>query len=337
MTGLAATGLFAITAISAANAAVERELLRVKIWATYKDVLAKHGQPTRIEIGAVESPIMGGGAAGGVQQARGGGLPGMMGMSAAPGAGMGAGKMTAMQSMPGASGGGASSGGGSMMMSQMANSRRASQMGGTGSMMGGGNAMAQMMGMGGRGGGGRMGPPGGGGDGGGLGAPMGARGGMAMGVGGAASSDDEGEVTWIYEKGPLTYMFLFNKDGRVIQISEYGYSSPFGTEHGVRLGDQIGKIYGVYGWSAQTTKVGNQLTLDYSNGQHVAFQLVNEGRGAKVVGIVVALAEKTHIPTGGPGAGAGMYGAPGMSSGGLPGFGGLPGAGKGGAGAGASD
>src|SRR5436853_158804 len=75
----------------------------------------------------------------------------------------------------------------------------------------------------------------------GLGAPMGARGGMG---GGSASSDDEGEVTWIYEKGPLTYMFLFNKDGRVIQISEYGYSSAFGTEHGVRLGDPIGKVYG---------------------------------------------------------------------------------------------
>src|ERR1041385_3103908 len=64
LTGLAATGLFALTAI-AANAAVERQLLNVKIWQTYKDVLAKHGQPTRIEIGAVESPIDGGGSAGG--------------------------------------------------------------------------------------------------------------------------------------------------------------------------------------------------------------------------------------------------------------------------------
>src|ERR1041385_3306184 len=108
LTGLAATGLLMVTAV-AANAAVERQLLNVKIWQTYRDVLAKHGQPTRIEIGAVESPIAdsaGGGGGGAAAGPRAGGLPGMGGMGAMGGGGM-SGKLGVMgMGASGAPGGG---------------------------------------------------------------------------------------------------------------------------------------------------------------------------------------------------------------------------------------
>ncbi len=156
-------------------------------------------------------------------------------------------------------------------------------MGGVGGkmrMMGGGMAGGGPMGMGAAMG---EGPTGG---------PMG----MGMSAGGGQTASSEGEVTWVYQKGQLTYMFLFNKDGRVIQIQEFGRTGGGGTSRGVRLGDTVSKVYRTYGWADSSTKQGNQLTLDYSRKAHVAFQLLDEGKGSKVVGITVALTESTQIP-----------------------------------------
>ena len=105
-------------------------------------------------------------------------------------------------------------------------------------------------------------------------------------------------MTWVYEKGPLTYMFLFNKDGRVIQIQEYGYNGGGSTMLGLHLGDPVAKIYKLYGWAGFSSKTGQDLTLDYSQKNHVAFQIHGEGKNSKVVGITIALTEKSGIPAG---------------------------------------
>ncbi len=120
--------------------------------------------------------------------------------------------------------------------------------------------------------------------------------GMGRGGAGAAAAESEGEVTWIYERGPLTFMFLFNKDGRVIQIQEFGYKGGGVTSRGVKLGDPVSSIYRSYGWADSSVTQGRQLTLDYSHKAPVAFQLLSEGKGAHVVGITVALTERGQIP-----------------------------------------
>ena len=186
-----------------------------------------------------------------------------------------------------------------------------------GGMMGGGpppgvmgGRMGGMMGMGGGGmaagalgnpeddrpgRGGLPGMPGGGGPIGGFGMAPGGMGGM-MGGGMGQAVSNEGEVTWVYEKGPLTYLFLFNKDGRVIQISQFGYKGGGTTSRGVALGAPVRTVYSKYGWADSSAKAGNQLTLDYSHKANVAFQLLNRGKGAQVVGVTVAITERDRIP-----------------------------------------
>src|SRR5688500_14704579 len=82
--GLAA-GLFVLSAVPA-QAQRESSLLGIKLWRTWRDVLKKHGQPTRIEVGAVTTTMAGQGGAGGGGMAG----PGMgMGMGPYGGAPMG--------------------------------------------------------------------------------------------------------------------------------------------------------------------------------------------------------------------------------------------------------
>ena len=89
-------------------------------------------------------------------------------------------------------------------------------------------------------------------------------------------------------------MFLFNKDGRVIQIQTFGYTGKGVTSRGIKLGDPVDSIYRKYGWTANIEKTGDSMTLDYSRKSHVAFQLVDRGhgKGYRVVGITVALTDK---------------------------------------------
>ncbi|MGC8667392.1 MAG: hypothetical protein ACP5VE_04645 [Chthonomonadales bacterium] len=289
---LAASAVFGLAA--AANAApAERELLGIRIWRTWREVLQKHGQPTRIEVGAVTGPLQAQPGAGGAP-AMGMSAP-MMGAPMMGGSMMGgAGRRGNKFANIGLPGPGASAPvgvpTGPMGMIGGMGGMSAPMMGGPtmgGSMMGGagrrfGGALPGMEG---------VGLPG-------FGGPTlpGAPGMMGMtGRPGAAAAapSEEGEITWIYEKGPLTFMFLFNKDGRVIQIQEFGYKGGSPTSRGVRLGDPLRKVYAVYGWADKSETTGDQITLDYSHKAHVVFQLIKN----KVVGITVALTERSQIPT----------------------------------------
>lgn len=343
----------------------DKSLLGVRIMDTWKTVLAKFGQPTRIEAGPpaelTPTPTTSISGAGGYSPQAFLGTGPMMGMTGAPG----------MPSVGGLSGppttpmmGGMSSAGGGAPRSPM--------MGGVGMMgaprgaMGGmssaGGAMGMMSGpprgaMGPMASGGGLGVPGRGGFSMMSGPPMGAMGGMnsaggglpglggmgmrgssstgllsggiplpgmgpgmtapgmaggmsgapmlggmpgAMGgtgagtlgqtAGGAYIETGPGEVAWIYEKGTNTHVFLFNNEGRLIQIQAFGYKAGARTVNGVGLGDTAAKIYSIYGFPDETIVSGNTRTLDYSKKANVAFQLADrDGKGMRVVGITVAL------------------------------------------------
>jgi len=123
--------------------------------------------------------------------------------------------------------------------------------------------------------------------------------GMPSGPTGAAGSTYSGatvdlgsdEVAWVYEKGTDTRIFLFNNEGRVIQIQSFGYKAGARTANGVALGDRAARIYTVYGFPEQTLVTPTTRTLDYSKSANVAFQLADrsDGKGLRVVGITVAL------------------------------------------------
>ena len=312
-----AAGLLVLTGLPAEAAPRESSLLGIKLWRTYRDVLAKHGQPTRIEVGAVTAPLPGQGQ--GAAAGFGGGAAGDLGAGPMMGGPMmgGSGGMAGgpMAGSPSAAGGMA--GYGAAMNQSMGMSRRGGMMGPPGGGMMGGPPPGvmgggRMMGMGGAGmapgqlgnpeddrpgiGGGLPGLPGaGGGPLGGFGMGPGGMGGMMGGGMGQATASD-GEVTWVYEKGQLTYLFLFNKDGRVIQISQFGYKGGGTTSRGLSLGAPVRAVYSKYGWADSSAKAGNQLTLDYSHKANVAFQLLNRGKGAQVVGVTVAITERDRIP-----------------------------------------
>ncbi len=304
--GLMAVGLLAIVPAfsNAQTEQHEKELLKVRMWNRWSDVMKLYGQPTRIEIGAVTSPSGGGSAAAGGSAMGGGmGAPSSMGTSSM-GGGMSMGKMGGKSALPGMSGmmgsGGMSQGMGGGAMTGM-------DKGGGGSPFAGGmgsGGMSQGM-MGGSGGG--------------------------AGFGGGASSEgdgNDGEVTWVYEKGPVTDYFLFNKDGRVIQVQSFGRRGPATTAQKVTLGDSLGKIFDKYGWTANVQKdlTNGTMTLDYSKDRNVLFQFEGKGdKNYKVVGITVGITDRAQIRDfGGPalksgtaGAGMGMGGPMGGKMGGM--------------------
>lgn len=333
--GLVAVGALAQAAVPSQAQRAERELLGIRIWRDFKAVLNKHGQPTRIEIGAVTAPTPAAASTGVTASVGGRGLPGMAGMGLAgrpmaASMGGGGGKMGAM--MSGGMGGAAMSGMMSGMMSRgpVGGGAPSGPPPGYAAMMGG---MMGAMG-GGRGPTGGFAAGGGSPFGGGMSGFAGMPGGAAMAGGGGASASTgdgtEGEVTWIYERGPNTNMFLFNKDGRVIQIQSFGYKGGGITSRGIGLGSSLGQVIRTYGWSGKTTKEGDNMTLDYSQKYHVAFQLTDrkDGKGYRVVGVTVALTELGDIPgrpAGAPAFGGGaMMGGPRMGPMGGPmgGFGG---------------
>lgn len=121
------------------------------------------------------------------------------------------------------------------------------------------------------------------------GAPGGATGTMTQTSAGTAIETGPGEVAWVYEKGTDTHVFLFNNEGRVIQIQSFGYKAGARTVNGVGLGDTAAKVYSIYGFPEETIVSGNTRTLDYSKKANVAFQLADRGKGMRVVGITVAL------------------------------------------------
>lgn len=328
---LAATGLLTLAALpSFAQARPERELLGVRIMRPWNEVLRLHGPPTRIEVGAVTG--LEGGQAGGRQQGLGGGTAGLNmtgpgglpGLPSGPPPGMGgySGMMMGggMSAPPGMMGGGPMTG-----PPPGLNYGAFSGMGGGG--LRGGRFGGDEDGAGAMPGGGMMG--------------SGVSGSVGMGGTSSQGSQGDGEVTWVYERGQNTYMFLFNKDGRVIQIQSFGYR-PAGmrgdrTARGVMLSDTAEKIYRLYGWPDSVIKEGENLILDYSTKAKVAFQLLDrrDGKGSRVVGITIAETERNRPNlmilrgAGATGGAAAPGGMPGTMRGGMPSMGGMPGMGGG--------
>ncbi len=111
----------------------------------------------------------------------------------------------------------------------------------------------------------------------------------------STTGTEPGEQTWIYKTKNDQYekRFLFNKDGRVIQIQIFGYSGPGETERGVRLGYPLSKVFKLYGWSSSVQQTGNTLYVDYRESAHAAFNLLDlhNGKGFLVVGITIAITE----------------------------------------------
>jgi hypothetical protein len=127
----------------------------------------------------------------------------------------------------------------------------------------------------------------------GEGAAMPGMGGGAPGMsGGAAGTEEkpEYEATWWYhdKKNGLHKSFLFNKDGRVIQVQEYGHDvhhKGSKTRMGVGLGSGFNQVLRTYGWSNDGANDGRNMIMRFGGEEKVAFQLVNN----VVVGITIAV------------------------------------------------
>ena len=81
--------------------------------------------------------------------------------------------------------------------------------------------------------------------------------------------------------------FLFNKDGRVIQIQEYGGTSLHSgkTRQGIMLGSNMTQVLSRYGWSNDGAHEGENVIMRYGAANKVAFQMVKN----RVLGITVAV------------------------------------------------
>lgn len=151
----------------------------------------------------------------------------------------------------------------------------------------------------------------------------------------------ENEIVYLYRvKGGSTYLFQFNKDGRVVQISAYGRRADprVRTSRGIGLNDPYSKVVSTYGHPDEHAFSGDIYAIRY-NKLGVAFQF--DAKTNRVTGIFVA----AGIPTMGAGFAAlgggsgpqmgGPAGGPQAPTGG-PGMGGPPRRGGGGGGSAAS-
>ncbi len=110
--------------------------------------------------------------------------------------------------------------------------------------------------------------------------------------GGATTDEPTGESTWWYhvkgKKGQnvgLHYSFLFNKEGKVIQIQQYGYTGGGKTLQGVGLGSSLGQVLGKYGMSNEGNRAGEMAQMIYGGGEQVVFQLLRN----RVIGVTLAV------------------------------------------------
>ena len=145
----------------------------------------------------------------------------------------------------------------------------------------------------------------------------------------------ENQIVYVYRvKGGSTYLFQFNKDGRVVQISAYGRRPDprVRTSRGIGLSDPYSKVVSTYGHPDEHAFSGDIYAIRY-NKLGVAFQF--DAKTNRVTGIFVA----AGIPTMGAGFTALGGGGPQVGSApapGAPGMGGSSGRGGGGAPASAS-
>jgi hypothetical protein len=141
----------------------------------------------------------------------------------------------------------------------------------------------------------------------------------------------ENEIVYVYRvKGGSTYLFQFNKDGRVVQISAYGRrpDARVRTSRNIGLGDPYSKVILAYGHHDEFARSGDLYVIRY-NKMGVAFQF--DAKTNRVTGIFVAAgvptlgAGFTQLGGGDSQAGGGPVGGPQAPGG--PGFGGSPGRG----------
>lgn len=288
--GLSAVSGFLVTLAATAFAGQEtrvpeNSLVGITLLkSSYRDVLRRFGRPDEIQAGGPYLPNSGvadtarpsGGGEGGGAIAPGGGKLG----GGAIGGGGGGKRAISRNGFPGKSGTGAAGPG-------------------AGALAPGGPAGAGP-GLPGFAGGGGSSPYGGGAYGGGsspYGGPAGPGGFPGQGTppGGVGSPDaaedqSEYEATWWYNDklNGLHLSFLFNKEGRVIQIQEYGHDKKRRagkTKLGITLGSNMNQVLRGYGWSNDGENDGSNVILRYGGERKVAFQLVNN----IVVGITVAV------------------------------------------------
>ena len=320
MAGLAATSFLIGTGVGspamAQRSKGENAFLGIKLFSKFSDVLKKFGQPSEIQVGEAYISEMategtGTAAAGGGNN---GGLPGFGGSGGygPPGGGGGGGR-------PGGSGGYGPPGG---------YSAPGGGGGGGGRPSGYGPPGGYSPPSGGGGGGGRpsgYGPPGGGGSTGGGGTGTGPSGG---------SQNAQGEYlesTWWYHikkkdtKGRLLstvhYCFLFNKEGKVIQISLYGYTSPFRTARGVGLSSQFGQVMKAYGFGLDGERTGDNVSMRFEVPKdNVKSKLGFQMAKNKVVGITMAVVQPgAPLPANNNQGGLGAGGSAPGGGAGLPG------------------
>jgi hypothetical protein len=105
-------------------------------------------------------------------------------------------------------------------------------------------------------------------------------------MGSAQQEEPAGETTWWYydKKKGVYRSFLFNKEGKVIQISLFGYKGGNRTRRGIGLGSSLGQVIRQYRWSNDGYRVGDNMLLKYGGTQQLAFQLSKN----QVVGITLA-------------------------------------------------
>jgi hypothetical protein len=140
----------------------------------------------------------------------------------------------------------------------------------------------------------------------------GPQGGFPTGTGTGTEQRIENEMVYVYRgKGGSTYAFVLNKDGRVVQISAYGYKPDpnVRTARGITLGDPYSKVVKAYGYPQEHIYSGDVFLVRY-NKLGVAFQI--DAKTNKVMAIAVA----AGVPLSGPGF-TGMGG--GQQPGGMPG------------------
>jgi hypothetical protein len=144
----------------------------------------------------------------------------------------------------------------------------------------------------------------------------------------------ETEIIYLYRvKGGSTYLFQFNKDGRVVQISAYGRRPDprVRTSRGIGLNDPYSKVVSTYGHPDEHAFGGDIYVIRY-NKLGVAFQF--DAKTNRVTGIFVAAGIPTlgagfsQLGGGGNPQMGGPAGGPQAPSGG-PGLGGPPGRGGG--------
>ncbi len=160
-------------------------------------------------------------------------------------------------------------------------------------------------------------------------------GGQPPGAGTPSEQRIEMETVYIYRgKGGSTYTFVVNKDGRVVQISAYGYKSDpkVHTARGITLGDPYSKVVKAYGYPQEHQYYGDVILARY-NKLGVAFQM--DTKTNKVMAIIVAaglpsLTGPGFVGTGGGQQPGGMPGGPTAGMGGGPPPAGGGGGGKGG-------